>query len=514
MQEALIQLYSYALGVWRYRWTALAITWLIALAGWAYVWQLPEAYVATARIHVDTNSVLRPLMRGIAVTPNINQRINLMSRTLLSRPNLETLARMTDLDLEATTDAEQEKLIGRLRSSVRLGAVRGNSSLYNINVVDPDRDTARRIAQSLITIFIENSLNDKREDSSDAETFLEMQLAQSEARLIEAENRLAVFKQKNVDVLPGERGDYYSRLQSAQGDLSKAELQLKELVNRRDELRRQINGEDPLFIGGGGSITSTPFDARIQNLASQRDQLLSRYTEKHPEVRQINRLIEELSAEREERLANMPPSSFGGGGAISGSPVYQGMRSMLAETEAQIAELQVRVGEYEKRVALLADKVNAIPEVEAQLKQLDRDYGVLRDQHREMLKRRESARLGGDVESSAGDVSFRVIDPPFVPLKPSEPNKFLLNAGVLVVALGAGVAVALLLSLLKPLVNDARMLAYSTGLPLLGSVTFAKSGQERRQERWRLVGFAACTVFLFMVFGGVLLAPEAVDRFL
>lgn len=514
MQEALMQLYGYALGIWRYRWTALCFAWLLALAGWAFVWQMPEAYVATARVHVDTNSVLRPLMRGLAITPNIDQRIVLMSRTLLSRPNMETLARMTDLDLQVTTDAQKEQLIKRLQESVRLGGVRGNSSIYNISVTDPDRDTAKRIAQSLITIFIESSLNDKREDSSDAQTFLEKQIAQSEARLIEAENRLAVFKQKNVDVLPGEQGDYYSRLQSARGDLSRAQLQLRELANRRDELRRQLAGEEPLFLGGSGGIASSPLDARIQTLAAQRDGLLARYTEKHPEVRQIDRLIDELRKERAAQLEAQPDAGFGGMAALNGSPVYQGMRAMLTETEAQIAELDVRVGEYERRVSTLTEKVNAIPEVEAQLKQLNRDYSVLSRQHQEMLERRESARLGGDVESSAGDVSFRVIDPPFVPLKPSEPNKMILNAGVLIASLGGGVVLALLLSLLKPLVADARVLAYSTGMPLLGSVTFAKSRAQQQRERWRLVGFAACTASLFIVFGGVLFAPDAISRFL
>src|SRR5690606_9631916 len=137
--------------------------------------------------------------------------------------------------------------------------------------------------------------------------------------------------------------------------------------------------------------------------------------------------------------------------------------------------------------------VNRIPEVEAELKQLTRDYDVLARQHQQMLERRESARLAGEVESNAGEVSFRVIDPPFVPLTPSEPNKLLLNAAVLVVALGAGVGVALLLALLRPVVTDARMLANSTGAPLLGVVTWNKTADEQRQDLLRLGAFTACT---------------------
>ncbi|MEQ9462263.1 MAG: GNVR domain-containing protein [Haliea sp.] len=508
MQELFAQLASYILGVWRHRWVALGLAWVIALTGWAYVWQMPEAYVANARMHVDTNSVLRPLMRGLTVSPDINQRIQLMSQTLLTRPNLEKLARMTDLDLQATTDAGKEAMIKRLQESISLSGSRGNTSLYAISVTDPDRETARRIAQALITVFIETSMSDKRQDSSGAQSFLQQQITESEQRLVEAERRLALFKQENVDVLPGGGGDYYSRLEQARGQLQQAELQLREVENRRRELQRQIEGEDPVFIAGGVSgAAQSPLDARIQALQLQMDTLLARYTSRHPEVLRLRGLIAELEAEREAEYARMrqePSAAFSG---LASSPVYQGMRSMLAQTEAQAAELRVRVEEYERRVENLATKVSQIPEVEAELKQLDRDYGVIASQHQQMLERRESARLSGDVESTGGEVTFRVIDPPFVPRKPSKPNKILLNAGVLVVALGAGVGVALLLTLVYPIVTDARMLAHATGLPLLGTVTWNKTREEKRSGLWRLAGFVVCGGALLCAFAGVLVVP-------
>ena len=512
MQEILAQVYGYLLGVWRHRWLALGVAWVVALAGWAYVWQLPESYVASARIYVDSNQVLRPLMKGLAITPNINQRVSMMSRTLLSRPNLEKLGRMTDLDLQVTTEAEKSAMVERLKRTVSLEGTRGNSSLYSVRVVDRDRDLARRIAQSLITVFIETSLRDKRADSSGAESFLSERIAESEQRLIEAENRLARFKQKHVGVLPGGGGDYYSRLEETRGALAQAQLQLRELENRRAELQKQVASEkqsasdEPQFPGGGPTFTS-PFDARIESLEAKLDSLLLRYTARHPEVRQLRGLIEELEKERDvdyDEAGDSPDGLLGGANA---SPVYQGMRSMLTATEAQIAEMQVRVDEYKRRAEALAGKVSSIPEVEAQLKQLDRDYDLLARRHQDLLSRRESARLSGDVEGSAGDVTFRVIDPPYVPQTPSEPNKLLLNAGVLVVALGAGVGLALLLSLIHPIVTDGRMLAGVAGLPLLGTVTFNKTDERRRRDRWQLAGFSACAAVLFLGFAGVELAP-------
>lgn len=511
MQDAISQIASHVLAVWRRRWAALGLAWVFALIGWAYVWQMPEAYVANARVYVDTNTVLRPLMRGLTVAPDVKQRISMMSRTLLSRPNLEKLARMTDLDLQVTTEAQKEAMISRLDDAISLRGTRGNSSLYSISVTHRDREMARRVAQSLITVFIETSVSDKRDDSTGAESFLHDQIQESEKRLVLAESRLAEFKQRHVDVLPGKDDDYYSNLQRARTQLDAAELELREVENRQLELERQIKGEDPVFISSssiGGA--EDPLNARIQALQIQRDTLLSRYTSKHPDVVRTQGLIDELSLELEERYAQMRNQPGMISGALASSPVYQGMRTMLAETEAQAAELRVRVEEYRNRVDQLGAKLSRVPEVEAELKQLNRDYRVLANQHQEMLERRESARLAGDVQNNAGDLNFRVIDPPFVPIKPSKPNKALLNAGVLVVALGGGVAAALLLTLLFPIVTDARMLVEATGLPLLGSVTWNKSAEDVREGRIQLAGFAACAIGLLVIFAGVLVAPDLI----
>lgn len=509
MQEALAQIVSYVLGVWRHRWIAILIAWVIALAGWLYVWRLPEYYVANARVHVDTNTVLGPVLRGLAIAPDTNQRISLLSRTLLNRPNIEQLARMTDLDLHVTTEAQKEALIHRLQNSITLQGDRNNRSLYSISVTDSDRETARLIAQSLITIFIETSMSDKRQDSFGAQTFLQQSLAESEQRLIEAENRLARFTQENMDVLPRQGGDYYSRLQGARNSLEQARLQLKEAEFRRAELARQMAGEDPAFAGDSAYMpgaVATPLDMRLNNLRERLDDLLLRYTERHPEVTRIQAQIAELEREKTNAFAAMREQ---GGASISalGSPVYQNIRSSLAQSEADVAELTVRVAEYERRVEELAGRVHQIPEIEAQMKQLDRDYNVIARQHQQMLERRESVRLSGEAQSNVGDVHFRVIDPPFVPRKPSKPNKLLLNAGVLVVALGGGFAFAFLLALINPVVTDPRMLGHATGLPVLGTVSLNRSREEKKHETRQLAALAFCCVALVVTFMGVAVWP-------
>jgi polysaccharide chain length determinant protein (PEP-CTERM system associated) len=504
MREILSQLSEYVWGVWRFRWIGLVIVWLVAMGGWTFVSLTPEKYLATARIDVDTNTILRPLLRGLAIQPDVDQRIALMSRTLLSRPNLEKLMRMADMDLYIKTEAGKEKMLDEILRSITLSGDRRNTSLYSVSFKHENRDVAKKVVQSLITIFVESALGDKRQDSSGAQEFLDKQIADYEQRLVDAEKRLSDFKQRNVGVLPGETGGYYQRLEAEKNQLAMAELQLRELGTRRDELMRQIEGEEPVFLSS--QIENSPeiraLEARISSLEGSLDGLLMKYTKKHPDVVQTNNIIASLKEQKraeETRVKATMPDQFSG---LLDSPVYQQMRSMLAETEATEAELRTRVEEYQKRVNELGEKVDNIPLIESELQQLDRDYGVISAQHKTLLSRRESALISENV-GLQNDVKFRVIDPPFVPQKPNEPNKVLMNAAVFVLSIGVGLGGALLLSLFRPVITTRETLAHITGLPVLGTVMLIRSPFDKKQALKNNLMFFSLLGFLAVAYVGV-----------
>src|SRR5262245_54931237 len=100
MDTMLEQLLDYLRGMWRRRFIGLAVAWLIAIGGVVAILMMPDQYEATARMYVDTQTVLKPLMTGLAVQPDVDQQVGMLSRTLLSRPNMEKLVRMADLDLD------------------------------------------------------------------------------------------------------------------------------------------------------------------------------------------------------------------------------------------------------------------------------------------------------------------------------------------------------------------------------------------------------------------------------
>src|SRR5213080_3883912 len=137
MNELYRELLDHLRGIWHRRWIGLAVAWLAVAIGIAIVYRIPERYEATARVYVDTESILRPLLAGLAIQPNLDQQVALMSRTLISRPNIEKLIRMADLDLKAKTQADRDELIDNVIKAISLT---GNitSNLYVISYRDAD----------------------------------------------------------------------------------------------------------------------------------------------------------------------------------------------------------------------------------------------------------------------------------------------------------------------------------------------------------------------------------------
>src|SRR5262245_59141776 len=149
MHESLSQLLLTARGMWRYRWPALACAWVIALLGWTVTLLLPNTYEARAKVFVDTESVLKPLLRGLATETDVMSQVTMMSRALLIEPQLKRAARETDLYLRARNDKELEKLIERMRLEIKLTGDVANQNLYTISYTDVERVMALRVVQKL-----------------------------------------------------------------------------------------------------------------------------------------------------------------------------------------------------------------------------------------------------------------------------------------------------------------------------------------------------------------------------
>src|SRR5665213_1654977 len=95
-----IMVLQYARAMWRRKWYAIAVAWAVCVVGWVVVSRMPDQYESLARVYMNSDAALTPLLRGLTVDNDIDQRIDQMQRTLLSAPHMKKLIRMTDLDVQ------------------------------------------------------------------------------------------------------------------------------------------------------------------------------------------------------------------------------------------------------------------------------------------------------------------------------------------------------------------------------------------------------------------------------
>ena len=500
MQDILAQFLLMLRGAWRYRWPALALTWGIALAGWLAVAAMPDRFEARTRVYVDTESLLRPLMAGLIIQPNLDQQVALMSRTLISRPNVEKLVRMADLDLGTRTAADREEMIDAVTKSIRLeGNVAAN--LYVLSYRDSNPTLARKVVQSLLTIFVESGLGDKRQDTQTAVKFMDDQIRSYEKNLQAAEDRIKDFKLKYMGVTGSGQGqDYFGRMSRINSDIESVRLDLQSAEQARDSYRKQLTGEEPVFFPEQqASVTREPVvevDTRIDALRRDLDSLMRKYTERHPDVVATKKLIEELEEERSKvvearRAATAKQAqNRGQAPAVDQNPVYQQMKISLADAEANVASLRAKLGGLEAQQRQLKQQAQLVPQAETEYTQLTRDYDVLKKTYDSLLARRESAAMGKDVQDTGG-AQFRVIDPPRVSPQPVAPNRLALLGIAFVLSIGAGLFASLAASQTMPTYHDARTLRQVSGRPILGMVSMLQSDEllrMRRRKGWLFTG--------------------------
>ena len=528
MHQLIIRILNDIRGSWRFRWLALAIAWALCLVGWGYIVMIPDVFEANARVYVDTQSALRPLLRGLAVEPDVDSELTVVRQALLSRPRLEQVARETDLALRASTPEETQELIADLQQRIVIQADARNPNstsdgVYRISFQDMSRSQSVQVVQRLLNSFVEDTLGNKREGQEDAQRFLREQIADYERRLSESENRLADFKKRNVGKMPDDRGDYFARLQAEMVEADGVRQQLALAQARHEELAKQLTGEEPFMFGFDAEATPTPaqgtrgdLTARIQELQRREEELLLRYTEKHPEVVAVRATIEDLKKQQEAELARVragQPATGSLSQSLKANPVFQGIRLELNRTEVQIAELRRDYGQRQAHLAELQQLVNNVPEVEAELARLNRDYEVTRTQYQQLVQRLETAKLSEDA-ARTGVVSFQVIEPPATLPDPVAPNRPLLMAGVLALALGAGLGAAYLLNQIRPVFYDVRTLGQVLGLPVLGPISQVWIDRGKLRARSQLAMFSFGGALLFIVFALMLILRAPLARVL
>ena len=494
MQELRNLVLSYMTALWHWRRSALLVVWLISLLGWGLIALLPDRYTVTARLVVDTETILGPLMEDIAVTPDFDRQVTMIRETLFSDPNLIELIERTGIDRQrkVATPIQRADLIEDLADDIDLEVESKN--LFTLSYTDNDPEMAYLVVSEMMDIFVQRNLGHSERDVAKASKFIDEQIAIYDQKLRGAELRVAEFQRKHADELGGPERSARD-LESAETNLRSLRAEFESALWRRDQLKVKLDGTPKTIAAsqteGAKSGTQRYFEDLNQELVRKR----MLYTDEHPDILTLRQLIEEAGRQLQvERQAS--PS---GPGAVK-NPLYDQLSSQLEVAEVSVDDFGRRLKVAEGEVRTLASRAQQSPKAEADLKRLTRDYDVLLVQYEQLTKRREATLLATDLDSRRQRAEFRIVDPPLRPLEPSGPLHGLLVIGVMILSIGAGIGYTVLRFMLSGVVlTYGQLQAAFKQIPVLGGVSKSEpiNGSGKRWASY--VGVAGSTVSLLLV---------------
>ena len=501
MEALRLLLQRYVRAAWRRRWSGVAVAWLICGLGWVGVYLVPNQFESSARLYVDADAILTPLLRGIAADSSPAGQLEVLQRTLLSRPNLEKLISKTDLDLTVNSPTDRERLISQLAATIQVQPQTAN--LFTIKYRNPNPRLARDVVQTLLTIFVESATGGNRTDMDNARRFLEHQIASYEQQLRAAERRRAEFRAKYMDILPSDMSPGVSAIESARNQVTQIEGQLQDAIMKRDAIKQELQTTQPMLVVESGYMPGlNPNDRadELQQAELKLQQLLLVDTDQHPDVIAQRKLI--------AALRKMPKDPSKQDAADSGpkrsvpNPVYDQLKVNLVAADGQVGSLQRQADDSTHYLDRLEKIQREQPGLIAEYQNMDRDYGVLRKNYEELLSRLQSANIAQAADTTADKVKLQVVDPPTLPRLPVAPNRLLLITGVLILGLGAGGTLMVVLGQLDrsfTTVDDLRAI----GLPVLGGISILTL-PPLRQRLFAVARFSVALLVLVAIYGGII----------
>jgi polysaccharide chain length determinant protein (PEP-CTERM system associated) len=506
-------------GGWRFRWRAFGVAAAITLLGWLMVFALPDRYQAESKVLVNTRTALQPALQGLVVGPDVSGELDYVRQSLIAAPQLSRIAEQVGaLPATGLTPKRRQTILDLLAARIEISLQQdqslsdpgqSGSTTYSITYQDVSQARALALVKLLTSDLVEETLGGSQQGSAHAQEFLRSQIAAYDARLRDAEGRLAAFKSQHFGLLLSEQGGYFQQLAQETQAVEDVKTKLLVAESRRRELTEELHGSAVIsstdaspVVGPNGVLVGGGTLAQIQVVQARLNQLLLQYTDKYPGVIAARQELAELKQRRAEELAALKQgdAAAAASSGASANPIYQSVVLELNKANVEVADLQTELTEREQKARDLKKLLDSTPQLQAQYAQLSRDYDTNRKQYEALLASYDKARLGQQA-GNAGAVRFEIVEPPTVSYTPVSPKRAKLLLLALFFGLGAGGGLAYWLNQHSPVVASASGLRRLTGIPvtIVGAAFPTRSTRSHRSQVRRYVFAIGCLLAGFVL---------------
>jgi polysaccharide biosynthesis transport protein len=469
---------------------------------------LPNRYRSEATILVEPQKVPERY-----VVPNttldIQDALQAMTETILSRTRLLQAIEEFGLYPEEKNRLSPEQLVELMRRNIDIEPIGKESqgkevvNAFRISFTGDEGSVAQQVTSRLTSMFIEENLKSREQQSAGTTHFLQDQLETAHTQLTERGQKLRDFKMQYLGELPEEQQGnlgiltgLQGQLQSTMAGLNRAREQRSYLESLVAEYRRMAAVGGPLPVAPGAPGTS-PLEAAQQELAhlrSQRAELASRYTPRHPDVQKLDKQITESEAlvDRLTKAAKASEEDQAPGTAAASSSGASG-DSSLAQLNSQLESNRLEVAnlsEDQKRLTAQIEqyqaRLNLTPVREQQLTDLLANYELAKQNYADLLKKKTESELATNLEMQQQGQQFRIVDQPSLPAKPTSPDHLKISLGGAAAGLALGLGMAFLLETADHSLYDEHDVSRRFGIPLVVSVPHLPSLAEERKRPWKM----------------------------
>ncbi|MEM9495617.1 MAG: XrtA system polysaccharide chain length determinant [Pseudomonadota bacterium] len=469
----------FASGMWRRRWIAVTVAWLCALLGWFGVWMLPDKYESRAHVFVQTETILEPVLKGIMARPDYSRRVEVMQQQLLTRPNVEEIIFRAGLDAEIEAKNELDRrrqMEGKINwISGAIDIASPQEMYFVITFKHGDPKVARDVVDAVLNLLIEQDLGASLAENEAARRRLDLRIRDYRERLAEKDLEIAAFRRNNsAELLIVENN---TRLREQK------DLELLRVGEEIDQTTSRIATLQNLLSSTPRTNSQTELDTLRLRLADLRSQ----YEESHPDIRGVVARIEQLENS--------------GGGALSSNPQFVRLNAELRAAQASMEILKTREERLRKDLEEIAFTASQAPAAQAELQRIMRDYEQTSNTFDELVARRDTLALTESLGAAGRGVEYQVYERPQAALTPSDPPRLLLIVGVAMMALGAGLGIVFLLTVVEKSFSQAEDLRDAFGLPVLGALSEVSSKDvvAARVRDFVRLGVASASLAVLMV---------------
>jgi len=518
----------------RRKWQLIVPTVTLSILAVVFTMRIPAAYRSTATILIEQQEIPADLVRT-TVTSFADQRIQVISQRVMTTKNLSRLVERYNLYPGIRSKGSMNSAVELMRQHIKLdtisadvldpnsGRSQGATIAFSLSFESNSPTLAQQVTSDLVSLYLDENLEQRAAAANEATVFLETEANRLADEIGALEGRMAGFKKAHADNLPElatlnreqmtrtedrlrensqseqtlrqqERyleaelaqlspttGTTGNNLESRLHELEAQYIRIKERYAPDHPDRIQMERELPAMQKLVGESGAGVLRDRLAEMRAELAQLRQRYSDDHPDVVSLKRSI----AITERELADAARQGSSGVRSDVDNPAYVQIKTQLESVRLEILSLKRKRVELEQEIKSFELRAMEAPRVEQEYLALTRDYDNAKNKYREVRDKTSQAQLAQSLERNRKGERFSLLEPPLVPESPFKPNRMVILMLGVMVSVASGVGNLALREGLDKGLHGARAVQAATTIPLLATIPFIDTQQDRLERQRR-----------------------------